>query len=79
MCLQHKHANDLKTAIGPIAKQFGGNIPDIKKELQKIYGVSQEISLLILEEVFKKVEVSLSRTFFSTFLSLFFICAGHSC
>jgi len=47
MCFQQKHANNLKIAIGQIAKQFGGNIPDIKKELQKIYGVSQEISLLI--------------------------------
>ena len=60
--IQHKHAKDLKIAIDQIAKEFGGKIPGTKKELWNIHGVGQKICLLILEEVFNKVEVSLSGT-----------------
>jgi len=60
--IQHKHANDLKIAIDQIAKEFGGKIPGTEKELWEIHGVGQKICLLVLEEEFNKVEVSLSRT-----------------
>jgi len=47
-----------KIAIDQIAKEFGGKIPDTEKDLQKIHGIGQKIGLLILEEVFQKIEVS---------------------
>ena len=60
--IQHKHAKDLKIAIDQIAKEFGGKIPGTEKELHDIHGVGQKTGLLILEEVFNKVEVSLPGT-----------------
>jgi len=60
--LQNKQAKDFKVAIGEIADKFRGKIPGTKKEIQMIHGISQKISLLILEEVFKIVGVSSAGT-----------------
>ena len=56
---QNKRVKDLKKAIKQVADDFGGKIPDTEDQIRKIHGVRQKISLLILEEVFNKVEVSL--------------------
>ncbi len=56
---QNKRVHDFKKAIKQIADDFGGKIPDTKDQIWKIFGVGQKIGLLILDEVFNKVEVSL--------------------
>ncbi len=56
---QNKRVRDVKKAIQQIADDFGGKIPDTEDQIWKIHGVRQKIGLLILEEVFNKVEVSL--------------------
>ena len=58
---QNKRVRDLKKAIQQIADDFGGKILDTKDQIRKIHGVRQKIGLLILEEVFNKVEVSLFK------------------